>query len=109
MNRLKALRKERKLTQIQVAEAVGVEQTTYGKYELEQRAPSNEVLQKLADFFNVSTDYLLGRTDVPRSGEISALRIQGDVPYQELPPEAIQQLEEYKQFLIEKYGKKKEN
>lgn len=63
--RLKELRKNKKLTQKEVAEKIGVARTTYAMYEQNRREPDNETLQKIADFFNVTTDYLLGRTDDP--------------------------------------------
>lgn len=63
MEKLKELRFKKKLTQAQVAQEIGIEQTSYGKYELGKAIPSVEVLQKLAEFFRVSTDYLLGRDE----------------------------------------------
>ena len=61
---LKRFRKDFNLTQKQAASAAGILQQAYQKYEY-GRVPSAEVLVKLADTFNVSTDYLLGRTDNP--------------------------------------------
>jgi len=62
---VKALRKARKMTQRQMAEILGITERSYQRYEAE-RNPNNETLIKLADFFDVSTDYLLGRSDNPR-------------------------------------------
>ena len=60
--RLKELRKRDRITQIQLAEAVGVERSSIGKYEGNQNVvPSIDVLQSIADYFHVTTDYLLGR------------------------------------------------
>jgi transcriptional regulator with XRE-family HTH domain len=60
--RLKELRKEERMTQVQLADAIGVERSTIGKYEGNQNVvPSIEVLHTIADYFNVTTDYLLGR------------------------------------------------
>ena len=61
--RIKLLREEDKLTQIQLAKILGVKSQTISNYEAGEREPSYEVLIKLADHFNVSTDYLLGRID----------------------------------------------
>lgn len=63
--RLKELRKNKKLTQKEVAEKIGVARTTYAMYEQNRREPDNETFQKIADFFNVTTDYLLGRSNYP--------------------------------------------
>ena len=63
--RLRYLRREKKMSQAALAEAIGVAQSSITSYERDERKPSYEVLCLLADYFNVSTDYLLGRTDVP--------------------------------------------
>lgn len=62
MERLKILRKNKGLTQTQVADAVELGRQAYAYYEKGERAPSPETLCKLADFFGVSVDELLGRT-----------------------------------------------
>lgn len=62
--RLTSLRKERKLLQADVANKVGIARATYGAYEQGSRQPDFETLEKLADFFGVSLDYLLGRTNI---------------------------------------------
>ncbi len=61
--RLAELRCQKNLSKREVSITLGLEQSSYGKYELGQRQPSLEILQKLANFFEVSTDYLLGGTD----------------------------------------------
>lgn len=65
LERLKILRKEKKVTQGEIAKFLGIARTTYANYEQGTRQVDNKTLNKLADFFNVSTDYLLGR-DVPK-------------------------------------------
>lgn len=61
--RLRELRTEKKMTQRQVAEALGINSVTYLHYEKSQREPPLSVLADMAKFFGVSTDYLLGLTD----------------------------------------------
>ena len=56
------LRKNKGLTQTQVADAVKLGRQAYAYYEKGERAPSPETLCKLADFFGVTVDELLGRT-----------------------------------------------
>lgn len=58
---LKSLRIEAKLTQAEVAEKVGVSQPQYARWEAGKRKPTSETLQKFADFFGVSMDYLAGK------------------------------------------------
>ena len=61
--RLKELRKERNLTQTEVANGIGVGQSNVRRWEIGEVLPSSEFVIKLADFFEVSADYLLGRSD----------------------------------------------
>lgn len=61
--RLKELRLAKGNTQKQVAEYLGLTQKAYGFYELGTREPSLQTLLKLCDYFGVTADYILGRTD----------------------------------------------
>lgn len=63
--RLRTLRKERGLTQIAVQMKTGIEQALLSKFESGDRVPPTETLLKLADFYEVSVDYILCRTDNP--------------------------------------------
>jgi len=62
-HRIRALREDRDLTQAQVGRYINVPQRTYAYYETGQRMLPPSVLCALADFYGVSTDYLLNRTD----------------------------------------------
>ena len=64
-NRLKQLRKERKLTQVELQMRTGIEQSLLSKFENGERIPPTETLVILADFYNVSIDYILCRTENP--------------------------------------------
>ena len=64
--RLRDLREDRDLNQTQVAEILQVHQTTYSEYERGRTNVPVPVLHTLADYYGVSVDYLLGRTDDPR-------------------------------------------
>lgn len=62
-NRLRDLREDRDLKQKDIAELLKVHQTTYSDYELDRLNIPVTAIHKLADFYNVSVDYLLGRTN----------------------------------------------
>lgn len=62
--RLKQLRTEKGLFQKELAKILGVSAGAIGMYENGKRTPDFEILNKIADYFNVSVDYLLGRTDI---------------------------------------------
>ena len=61
--RIRNLREDRDLRQMQVAEYLGMSQTGYSKYETGENDIPTAILIKLADYYDTSIDYLLGRTD----------------------------------------------
>lgn len=63
--KLKALRTSRKISQKEFGKIFGLAESTIGMYERDERRPDFELLNKFADYFEVSTDYLLGRTNTP--------------------------------------------
>ena len=73
MERLKMLRSARGVLQKDIAALLGIDRTTYVKYEKGVSEPSIETLLKLADYFGVSVDFLLGREDEDTKKEIAAL------------------------------------
>lgn len=64
--RIRDLREDADLTQEQAGKAIGLPQRTYAYYESGQRTVPPEVLIKLADFYKVSVDYILGQTNNPK-------------------------------------------
>jgi transcriptional regulator with XRE-family HTH domain len=65
-DRLLKLRKEKKRTQEDVAKVIGVSRPAYTAYEKGNRTPDYGILQTLAEYFGVTTDYLLGHSDDPQ-------------------------------------------
>ena len=63
--RIRDLREDRDLTQKQIADYLMCDQSLYSKYEREERALPLEIAVKLADFYQTSVDYLIGRTNHP--------------------------------------------
>ena len=66
MERLKELRTAQKLTQQQMADYLGVDRTNYVKYETDKSEPTFDTLQKLADYFGVTVDFLMGRDTIEK-------------------------------------------
>ena len=100
MKKLIELRKEKKLTQSDLAEVLGISRQAYSNYENGKRQPDNETMLKLAEHFNVSVDYLLGRDDEPTSvPRRKGVRIPvlGYVPAG-LPIEAIEDILDYEEI-----------
>ena len=65
MNRMKLLREQHNLSQTDLAKILNISRQSYNFYENEKRDPDTTMLIRIADFFNVSLDYLLGRTNDP--------------------------------------------
>lgn len=67
MNRIKELRKEHKITQEKLAAILGISRSAIAMYETEKCDLSNDILIACASFFDVSTDYLLGQSDIKKA------------------------------------------
>ena len=62
---IRSLREDRDLSQKEIAAILGMSQTGYSKYETGENDIPTQILIKLAEYYNTTTDYLLGRTDDP--------------------------------------------
>lgn len=74
LKRLRDLREDHDLTQKELANIVNCSQRVYSNYECGQVEPSLETLIKICDFYNISVDYLLGRTDNPNILKITKIQ-----------------------------------
>lgn len=79
--RIKNLRQSKELTQVQLAEKLGVKKQSISNWENDNIMPSVDMLVRIADFFQVSTDYLLGR-DIQEPSAPHMLDITGLTPRQ---------------------------
>lgn len=70
--RITELRKQAGMSQFQLAKVLDIATSTLGMYETGKREPSLKVLNKIADYFDVSTDYLLGRSEKSNDDDESA-------------------------------------
>ena len=69
MNRLKELRKSRRISQLKLATDLNLNQNSISRYENGEREADYDTLIAFADYFGVSIDYLLGRTDNPKTAK----------------------------------------
>ena len=125
-DRLVKLRKEKRKTQDEIAKIIGVTRPAYTAYERGNRTPDYDILEALADYFEVSTDYLLGRTDQVKDNsstvnegfdslyEINTLLRKYGIDqsgffniekWKTVGPEGIKQLENYFQFIVQEAEK----
>ncbi|WP_424475353.1 helix-turn-helix domain-containing protein [Oceanobacillus kimchii] len=89
-DRLTSLRKMNKLSREQLANKLGVSYSTISKYESGSREPDFDTLQEISNIFDVTTDYLLGKSDQPHLSEQEAFEAFINDPdlerwYKELP------------------------
>ena len=103
-SRLKELRNQKNITQEELANHLSIPRGTYAHYELGKREPDYNMLLRIANFFDVSTDYLLGLTDSPNHYKspkiISDLR-EGRVAYKDLSEETKKSLNRMDELPIE--------
>ena len=101
MNRLKELRLKHDKTQQEIADFLNLTPKAISFYELGQRDIPNETLQKLADFFHVSTDYILGREE--KQSPFAALPVVGNIikMFAALSPQKQEQAASYIAFLAQ--------
>ena len=100
--RLRDARMRLNLTQDDVALHLNVKRQTYSAYERDVSIPDAQVLLSIAEYFGVTTDYLLGRAESP---EILAAHRENSG--EDLTPEQRAELEQFKQFIIERDRNKK--
>jgi len=88
-SQLVSLRKSEGKTQKEISEILGVTRPTYTAYETGKRNPDYDMLEKIADYFHVSTDYLLGRSSIRSNQHSSFIAFPNDPLlqqwYSELP------------------------
>ena len=100
--RIIEIKNNRKLLQKDIAQAINVTVRQYQRYEKNQTQPTLSVLLALADYFDVSLEYLVGRSD---NQELLAAHTADDS--HDLTPEQREELEQFKQFIIERDRNKK--
>lgn len=109
MNRIKELRKQNGMTQASLAKVLKVSDRTVGFYETGGRDPDTDTLIKLADFFDVSVDYLLGRSDIRNfnyklKNESPSVVLDEKHEFNEkFPPEAKRDMKIIEEFIVYKY------
>ena len=101
-DRIRQLRKQKGLTQKEMAEAVGVGVSTVAMWESGKRTPSFKLLNDLSDLFDKSIDYILGTSDDDRSPKLNDAQIE-QLGTWEIQSELIDILRQYLQ--LDEYGK----
>ena len=100
MNKLKELRKQKGLRQQDVADILSVAKSTYSYWESGKIEINNDNLFKLAEYYGVSIDHLLGRTPYPPASQSIIVPVYGVIPAG-LPMEAIQDIIDYEEIPAE--------
>lgn len=113
MLRIKQLREENNLTQEEFANKLNMTQQRISAYEKEKREPDLNTLQQIADFFGVSTDYLLGKSDIRNPEQVDfdpdKIRIGLSAKdYSNITDEQKKQIEDFAKFVLKDNLKKEE-
>lgn len=98
---IKNLREKNELSQSELAEKIGINNSVLSRIESGDRQLRDDELVKIADFFKVSTDYLLGRTNIRNHVDTFAAHTDDE----DLSDEAKAELENFKDYLRNKYSK----
>lgn len=108
MNRLKYLREEKNMLQEDLAKVLDVSQKTISNYETGERDMSTETLTKLSEYFNVSIDYLLGKSDIRNPEEVKNIKFAnaGGLDINGLDEEDILELQKQVDYIKRLKGKK---
>jgi len=102
-DRLRQLRKEKDISQEVLAKILQVSPSTIGMYEQGRRIPDTDKLNRIADYFNVSTDYLLGRTDIRKaSAPEDNLTIAAHHNGNRWTQEELDEIERFKEYIKSK-------
>ncbi|MDR4943067.1 helix-turn-helix transcriptional regulator [Bacillus wiedmannii] len=101
--RLLTLRKERKLRQEDMAKQLGIARTTYAMYEQGNREPDYDTLIKLATFFEVSIDYLLGTTEIRKITDVEDPELhQWIKDIKNAHPQKREELKRFWEFIVQR-------
>ena len=101
--RLTELRKDAGLTQEELGRMLNLSNFNISAYECDKNEPSDEVKLKIAEFFGVTTDYLMGKTDEPKPYVLQNKSIR--IP-KTLPETAEKEIKSFMDYLIYKYKRK---
>lgn len=102
---LKHLRNCKGLSQRELSKALNIAPSTLAMYELNKREPDYKTLNKIADYFQVSTDYLLGRSNDPNPLD-KITEESSNYNFEDLPDEAKKTLEDFINYIQTKYRRK---
>ena len=106
--RIRSLREERDMNQVELADAIGINNSVLSRIETGKRPVEDYLLERFSDFFGVSTDYLLGRSDIRYHKKdlpqpVAPHALDG---FDELSPAAKEEVLSYLDYIKVKYGKK---
>ena len=107
-NRIKKLREEKNMKQEDLARVLSISSSAVGMYERDERVPNDEITLKLAEYFGVSTDYLLGKSDIRNPEELNKVQFAnaGGLDTKGLDEEDLEELQRQIDYIKKMKGKK---
>ena len=96
-SRIRALREQSRLSQKEFAAKMNIANNTLSMYENDLRVPNDTIKSKIADYFGVTIDYLLGRAPIETGGDIVQIPVLGSIPAG-IPLEAIEDIVDWEEI-----------
>lgn len=96
-SRIRALREQSQLSQKEFAAKMNIANNTLSMYENDLRVPNDTIKSKIADYFGVTIDYLLGRAPIETGGDIVQIPVLGSIPAG-IPLEAIEDIVDWEEI-----------
>lgn len=101
--RIKLLREEERLNQLELAKKLNISNSTLSQYETGQRIPSDDIKIKIAKIFNVTLDYLLGVSDI-KNNDVTT--IAAHIDSEEFTEDELKDIEDFKEYVRSRKKKK---
>ena len=109
MDNLRKARIDMGYSQQEMADFLGISRVSYARYENGDRQPDNATLMRLADYFNVSVDYLLGRTPYKRPTDDPDLIWGYGTLDRDLTPDELEQVKSYVEMMVKAHDSEKKD
>jgi transcriptional regulator with XRE-family HTH domain len=110
-NRIANLRRNNSLSQLEFSKILNISNTTLSQYESGKRIPSDNVKIQIADYFNVSLDYLFGRTNIMDTADnilknaSTPAHFHASYEDNDISPQITEEIKKFKEYLLHRYSK----
>ena len=104
-SRIRILREENKLTRAEMSEKIRSSHDQIYNWESGRGEPDSDMLKQIAETFSVSVDWLVGKSNFRSTHHATIALSRSDDPDSDLPEEALKQIEDFREYIRQKYKK----